>query len=85
MFSFFEADEITTVFQQHFHGPQPSGSGGHAAVTMVCACALWMTNDAQNRASEKLFQNALRMLPDILMEVPDSVSIGALLLMVCSF
>ncbi|KAK2608199.1 hypothetical protein N8I77_006823 [Diaporthe amygdali] len=85
IFSFFEADEITTVFQHHFDRTQPSRSGGHAAVNMVCACALWMTDDAQNRASEKLFHTALRMLPDVLMEVPDSVSIGALLLMVCSF
>lgn len=34
--------------------------------------------------SERLFQNAFRVLPGISTEVPDTVSIGALLLMVRS-
>lgn len=52
---------------------------------MVSACALRITESVRNKASEQLVQNALRLLPDILKEVPDTVSIGTLLLMVCLF
>lgn len=34
--------------------------------------------------SERLFQNAFRVLPDVLTEAPSTVSMGALLLMVRS-
>lgn len=71
-----------TVFQKHVHGALPLRPGWYAAVSTVCACALWATEGAQNTASEQLFQNALRLLPDVLTEAPGAVSIGALLLLV---
>lgn len=49
---------------------------------MVCACASLTTEGARNIAPERLFQNAFRVLPKILAEAPDTISIGALLLMV---
>ncbi|KAI7775862.1 transcriptional regulatory protein [Diaporthe eres] len=78
----FQPREITVVFQHHVYGKQSSGSGSYAAVNMVCACASWTTEDAGTMASERLFQSAFRVLPGILTETPDTVSIGALLLMV---
>lgn len=82
--SFFQDHEITDAFEHHVQGTQPSRSGCYAAVNMVCACASLTTDAARNIlvAPERLFQNALRVLPKILAEAPDTISIGALLLMV---
>lgn len=83
MFSFFQDHEITETFEHHAQGTQPSRSGCYAAVNMVCACASLTTEGARNIAPEQLFQNALRVLPKVVTESPGTISVGALLLMVC--
>ncbi|KAF6796986.1 fungal specific transcription factor [Colletotrichum sojae] len=81
-FRFFQDHEITTVFQEYIGGASCPSQAAYAAINMVCACSTWIANGAQPEISERFVQNAMRVLPGTLMEEPNRIAVGTLLLMV---
>ncbi|KAF4923642.1 putative transcriptional regulatory protein [Colletotrichum fructicola] len=80
-FQFFRNEEIEGVFQNYVQGQSCPSQGVYAAISMVCACASWTLHGAQNAMTERLVENAMRVLPGIMMEAPDTLAVGTLLLM----
>ncbi|KAH9232430.1 hypothetical protein K456DRAFT_1839335, partial [Colletotrichum gloeosporioides 23] len=80
-FQFFRNEDIEGVFQSYVQGQSCPTQGAYAAISMVCACASWTLHGAQNAITERLVENAMRVLPSIMMEVPDTLAVGTLLLM----
>ncbi|KAF4826782.1 hypothetical protein CGCTS75_v008850 [Colletotrichum tropicale] len=79
-FQFFRNEEIEILFQNYVQGQSCSSQCAYAAISMVCACASWTLHGTQNAMTERLVENAMRVLPAIMMEVPDTLSVGTLLL-----
>ncbi|KAL3299741.1 fungal specific transcription factor [Colletotrichum asianum] len=79
-FQFFRNEEIEGVFQSYVQGQSCPSQGVYAAISMVCACASWTLHGAQNAITERLVENAMRVLPGIMMETPDTLVVGTLLL-----
>lgn len=70
------------MFQSYVQGQSCPTQGVYAAISMVCSCASWTLHGAQNAITESLVENAMRVLSSIMMEVPDTLAVGTLLLMV---
>ncbi|KAF3801952.1 hypothetical protein GCG54_00015175 [Colletotrichum gloeosporioides] len=80
-FQFFRNEEIDSLFQNYVQGQSCPSQGAYAAISMVCACASWTLHGAQNAITERLVETAMRVLPGIMMEAPDTLAVGAMLLM----
>lgn len=79
----FQTSELIAIFREYDHKRTSSSPKVCAAVNIVCAYAIQSNSIEGIDSSERCLLTALNMMPSLMLEQPDSVAIGALLLMVC--